>query len=438
MKRQTKNKRKFLYNLLKEEEESLAFKTKISKKNIRANKKTKRKKKINFFKNRNIHKQFLFNKKIFIILILAIFTFIISLLYYFIFIHKKSFIRGSSSIPITSENNKIYFSSTKKSNGKRIGIVGYKNEQNFGNFMVKFSMCKKLKEYNFNPIIISIENHECNIDFLNKTCELKILKNNFSELNESDYDIMMVNSDQTWGISKFLYDIGFLKFAENWTIPKFVYGASLGRTFWPHPLKVDNIAQKFLKKFTGISVREIGIVNKVENHWGIKPEFVIDPTFLIDKNYYLDAIKDYKKDLNFSKKYLMVYQLDDNKRLKNFIREASEKLNYDIYNYNLSDEKFVENFIFAINNTEAMITDSYHGTVFSIIFNKSFISFVNKGRGNDRFFSLRKIFKLGDRIIDSFDSPNIDLLLSPLNINQTLFNSLKNSSINFLEKNLGF
>ena len=108
MKRQTKNKRKFLYNLLKEEEESLAFKTKISKKNIRANKKTKRKKKINFFKNRNIHKQFLFNKKIFIILILAIFTFIISLLYYFIFIHKKSFIRGSSSIPITSENNKIY------------------------------------------------------------------------------------------------------------------------------------------------------------------------------------------------------------------------------------------------------------------------------------------------------------------------------------------
>ena len=91
--------------------------------------------------------------------------------------------------------------------------------------MVKFSMCKKLKEYNFNPIIISIENHECNIDFLNKTCELKIFKNNFSELNESDYDIMMVNSDQTWGISKFLYDIGFLKFAENWTIPKFVYGA---------------------------------------------------------------------------------------------------------------------------------------------------------------------------------------------------------------------
>ena len=47
-----------------------------------------------------------------------------------------------------------------------------------------------------------------------------------------------------------------------------------------------------------------------------------------------------------------------------------------------------------------MITDSYHGSIFSIIFKKPFITYLNKGRGNDRFFSLIKTFNLSQRIID--------------------------------------
>jgi exopolysaccharide biosynthesis predicted pyruvyltransferase EpsI len=79
-----------------------------------------------------------------------------------------------------------------------------------------------------------------------------------------------------------------------------------------------------------------------------------------------------------------------------------------------------------------VITDSYHGSIFSIIFKKPFIAYLNKGRGNDRFFSLIKIFNLGQRIVDknNFRKVNINLLKTPLNNNQTLLNYLKNKSIN--------
>ena len=113
----------------------------------------------------------------------------------------------------------------------------------------------------------------------------------------------MVNSDQTWSTivqKKFLYDYGFLKFAENWTIPKFVYGASLGIDYWQFSKDFDEKAKSLLKNFSGVSLRENGAIKLVEKHLNIKPILVLDPTFLIDKKYYLNIIKNYKKDLNFN------------------------------------------------------------------------------------------------------------------------------------------
>ena len=81
---------------------------------------------------------------------------------------------------------------------------------------------------------------------------------------------------------------------------------------------------------------------------------------------------------------------------------------------------------------------SFHGTLFSIIFEKPFIAYLNKKRGSIRFLSLIKTFNLSQRIVDqeNFEKVNINLLKVPLNINQSLLNYLKNKSINFLKKNL--
>jgi len=333
-------------------------------------------------------------------------------------------------------NNKIFFLK------KKIGIVGLTNHNNIGNNLVKFSIYTKLKELGFEPIIIGFSSKTQNIDFLKKNVKLKEIKKAYSELREKDYDILMVNSDQTWnGYRKNpakLLNYGYLKFAENWTTPRFVYGASLGVNYWKYSKKFDIIAKHLLLKFSGISVREKGAIKIVKMHLGVEPEFVLDPTLIINKQYYLDLIKDFKVNFNFKEKYLCVYQLDNNTLIEKLIRDFSQKFNYKIFRVNLYEEKYIENFIFYINASNAVITDSFHGTLFSIIFKKPFISYLNTHRGSGRFISLIETFNLGKRIIfpKNFKNVNISLLKTPLNINQSLFNYLRKKSINFLKKNL--
>ena len=212
----------------------------------------------------------------------------------------------------------------------------------------------------------------------------------------------------------------------------------MGVNYWKYSKDFDVIARRLLKKFSGISVREKGVIKIVKKHLGIRPEFVLDPTFIIEKKYYLDLIKNYKINFNFKRKFICVYQLDKNILIKNLIKEARQKFKYKIYWINRKKNNYIENFIFYINASKAVITDSFHGTIFSIIFKKPFISYLNIGRGSSRFISLIKTFNLSNRIIfpKKFKEVNITLLKTPLNINQSLINNLKRKSINFLKKNL--
>ena len=334
----------------------------------------------------------------------------------------------------------IIFFFTNNKTKKKIGVISLPTDDNAGNILIKFSIYVKLKELGFDPIIICFSYTKNN--FLKKHVKLKLIKKDYCELNKNDYDILMVNSDQTWnGFEKFadnVLNVGYLKFAENWTVPRFVYGASLGVDYWKFSNKFDIIARQLLKKFTGISVREIGAIKIVEKHLGIHPELVLDPTLIIDKKYYLDLIKYYKINFNYKEKHLCLYQLDENIFIEKLIRDVSQLFKYKVYMINLYKQKFIENFIFCINNSNAVITDSFHGTIFSIIFEKPFITFINEVRGIDRFNSLIKVFNFSQRIVGqkNFKKVNINLLKTPLNVNQSLLKYLKNRSINFLKKNL--
>ena len=126
--------------------------------------------------------------------------------------------------------------------------------------------------------------------------------------------------------------------------------------------------------------------------------------------------------------------------MDDLIKKVKKKFKYNIITPNSFKKNYVEDFIFSINISRAVITDSFHGTIFSIIFNKSFISYINSRRGRGRFTSLIEIFNLKNRIV--FPKKNnlnvdINLLNKPLNINQTLLNLLKKKSIDYLIKNLG-
>ena len=124
-------------------------------------------------------------------------------------------------------------------------------------------------------------------DFLKKYIELIEINNYCTDLNESDFDFLIVNSDQVWASNyKNKLEVGFLSFAKNWNITKIIYGASLAFDHWIDSEKIINSAKLLIKQFSGISVREQSSIELIHNYLGIKPYFVLDPTFLIDKRDY--------------------------------------------------------------------------------------------------------------------------------------------------------
>ena len=324
-----------------------------------------------------------------------------------------------------------------KEEGKRIGVVGVRHESNVGNNLIKYAISIKLKELGYKPYIIGTHLENRNIAFINQTTNLIIIHNNFSEIKKDDYDFLMVNSDQTW--RKFdsnFYDYAFLKFAENWKIKKFVYGASVGFDEWNLSLEDDKVAKKLLRNFNGISVREEGSIRLIEKHFGIKPEFVLDPTLLIDKKYYLKIIQKYKGFKIMKKKYIFIYNIMINNYILNAVKNASSLLNYEPFYFTLNKNTSIEDFLYYIFKSNAVITDSFHGTIFSIIFNKPFITIYDKLNAKERFISLGNLFGIHDRLFENGQQINFSQLIKPINIDDKLLNQLKLKSINFIKNNL--
>ena len=181
------------------------------------------KKRIHFIRNekrllkkRSKKGQKIINSKIRIKRFICIFSFVIVLFIFLLIIKKIIFyIKYILTKNITKKKLKI-------------GVVGVYHCMNVGNNLLKYSISVVLKEMGFIPYIIGTNNNKTNLDFLSKTTNLIVI-NNFSEIKRDDYDILMVNSDQTWrNFDGNLLDYGFLRFAENWNLPKFIYGASLG------------------------------------------------------------------------------------------------------------------------------------------------------------------------------------------------------------------
>ena len=311
----------------------------------------------------------------------------------------------------------------KKKRQIKVGIFGCRHDSNVGNFLIKYAMHVKFTELGYKPFIVTTNHLKVNITFLNQTTNMIIVKN-YSDIKENDYDILIVNSDQTWRKwDIYFYDCGFLKFAENWNKLKFVYGASLGFNYWDFSKKEELIIEPLIKKFSEISVREQGSIKLIEQHFGISPKLVLDPTLIIDKKYYLDLIKGYNNNRTKNENYIFTYiKLNYEKDIKPLIKEAKKSFNYSIYNYIINNNSLIEDFLYHIKNSKAVITNSFHCTIFSVLFEKPFITFNYNNTGMERIKSLSELLNFENRIIYENQKPDINLLnISPI-INYQIIN----------------
>lgn len=224
-------------------------------------------------------------------------------------------------------------------------------------------------------------------DFLNKY--IKTTKEryySFEELqnNIPKADIYCTGSDQMWnsewnnGIERAFY----LDFLPD-EAPRFALSSSFGRDEIKDKEEEKEVS-KMLKKYRAISVRESSGIN-ILNKMGIKDaEHVLDPTLLLDKDMWKKIVKG--KDLEKKDgKYILVYQLNmKNKEFDNYVKKLSKTKkmpvirvsinNYQRFKYGkLIDTPSVLDFLDYFINAEYVVTDSFHGTAFSINLNKKFI-----------------------------------------------------------------
>ena len=175
-------------------------------------------------------------------------------------------------------------------------------------------------------------------------------------------------------------------------IIKFSYAASFGISTWNYSAKQTNKIKKLLKSFNGISVREEEGIKLCEENLGITPQLLIDPTLLLSANEYSKISSQRLVD----GKYAFVYWLGDIMLVKNDIKNL-EKKGYKIININLRDKTVlpsVEDWLSYIKYADIVLTDSFHGCVFSIIFQRAFIIKNNQSGGYGRLNTLFKLLSI--------------------------------------------
>lgn len=217
------------------------------------------------------------------------------------------------------------------------------------------------------------------------------------DLNQQ-YDFFVAGSDQIWN-PYFDFAAGkcdFLVFARN--EQKISYAASFGVSEIPTEKKAE--IQEALKTFNALSVREQQGAYIIKNLTGREASVVLDPTLLLSQEEWKSVEK--KSKLTPKTKYVLVYALGEkSNRFETKIKDFIEETKYQIFDLRLKQKNGKEppvgpaEFIYLIRNAEAVLTDSFHATVFSIIFHKRFITFDRSGLNmSSRIASLAKLLEL--------------------------------------------
>lgn len=274
----------------------------------------------------------------------------------------------------------------------RIAVLTINDNTNFGNRLQNYAVQHILSKYgtceNYSARFKSRSDY---LKYLIWKISLKKVENifpnksfrtmHFYEFNKcikykkvsykDEYDFYFYGSDQIWNPS---YNLNQFINPETPYEKNFAFSASFGVS------KIrDNqleLYKRGLSKFNKISVREDAGAELVHNIIGIKPTVLIDPTMYLDKTDWMKLEK--KPDWYDGKQYILIYFLGNMSEGRiNEVNIFSQENKCIIIN--LAEKKY-ENispseFIFLIRNCFIMITDSFHGSVFSILFRKPFVVF---------------------------------------------------------------
>lgn len=271
----------------------------------------------------------------------------------------------------------------------------------------------------------------------------------FSEIKEGEYDAFVVGSDQIWRPPYSYRPItdAYLGFAKEWdNIRRIAYAASFGTDAWEYTPAQTRRCTYLAALFDAISVREEAAVKLCREHLHCEAVHVLDPTMLLSAEDYITLFKD--KLPEPPRGELLTYVLDETPEKTCLIGKVATHYHYGIYRANsrfedeaapLAERKQppVEQWLKDFYDAKFVITDSFHATVFSILFGKPFIVIGNKKRGLSRIDSLLRMFGLEKHVVHAGSEPDVsqDYAIDTQQI-QTRLQVWREKSIGFLWKGL--
>lgn len=325
----------------------------------------------------------------------------------------------------------------------KLGIITFHTALNYGAVLQTYALQKFLSDNNFNNDVID---YQC--DYINdcykpffvsdgkiinslirgvlfgKTIRKK--RKNFNEFLENnlnlskkkynaqnisnvqnDYANIITGSDQVWSPVSAGFDKAyFLPFVtEN---HKFSYAASIGEKDLSNELMVEYKSR--LNGYNCVSVREEtakDLILKIDSTKDVHVN--VDPTLLLDKSKW----EDLAEKTTENQPYLLIFNVEKPIHNLEFAKNLAKKNNLKIIYINDrtvkkdKDIKYYEavspkTFLSLFLNASTVVTNSFHGTVFSIIFEKDlYVELDNKKKFNVRAEALLKMVSINDRIIDN-------------------------------------
>ena len=263
------------------------------------------------------------------------------------------------------------------------------------------------------------------------------------------YDVMIAGSDQIWNYMQTKYlDVFFLMMANRWGAKKISYAASFSISKLPKSKK--GIYKKYLENMDSISVREITGIDIVKSCSDCNVTVVLDPTLLLNRNEWIEYIGK-RNYLPENKRYVVIYTLSGSHYIYSLAKRIAKSLGVDVINIKLGysktdgDDNIVhindagpQEFISIFSHAAYVITDSFHGTAFSINFNIPFTTLLNPASNiNSRALSILKLTGTESRLIyDDGTNKVPDTFKMDFNQINKIIENYREKSLIFLNDNL--
>lgn len=268
--------------------------------------------------------------------------------------------------------------------------------------------------------------------------EGKVKEISAAELEQREIDVFLLGSDQIWAseLTRGLDPVYFGEFAKD--KKKISYAASVPNGSIPE--RERELFRKKLRAIDCISVREEKLAETVRTLVDKPVTTVVDPTLLLEAEDYEALIS---KNIKTDKKYVFAYFVVENETLLRCAQAAAKTLGaelIELHYFEMPNQKGrhaiadigPKEFLYYIKHAEMVLTNSFHGTVFSIIFEKKFYSVYKE---NNRITHLLEFLQIPKRHIIKESQIDVQAEIDYSDVEELLA-KYRSESVAFLEEAL--